>query len=66
MVKVKSTGNLLETSNKKKEYDLLTRRIDRNKKVIEELKKTVKEDDNYLRNVNHSKSPAYINLDKQK
>ena len=41
MMRVKSTGNLLETSNKQK-YEMISEKIDRNKKMIEELKKTTK------------------------
>ena len=38
-MRIKSSGNILETSNKN-EYELLTKKIDRNNKIIEELKKT--------------------------
>ena len=64
MVKVKSSGNILNTS--RQNYERITEKIDRNNKMIEELKKTTKKDQNYLKNINHKQAPTYIDLDKQK
>ena len=33
--------------------------------MIEELKRTNRKDNNYLKNVNHNKSPTYIDLDQK-
>ena len=64
MMKVKSSENLLNTS--REEYNKITEKIDKNNKMIEELKKTTKKDHNYLKNINQKQAPTYINLDKQK
>lgn len=34
--------------------------------MIEELKKTTKKDNNFLKNINHNKQPTFIDLDIQK
>lgn len=49
------------------EYELLNQKIDRNKKMIEELRKCpMDREKNLLKNVNHNKSPTFLDLDREK
>ena len=49
------------------EYQKINQKIDRNKKLIEELRKGPKDiDKNYLKNLNYNRSPTYLQLDKEK
>ncbi len=41
----------------------LSKEIDRNKKLIESLRKTGTYERDFLKNVNHNKSPSYIDIE---
>lgn len=62
--------DLINDSKSLKEYERLNEKINRNKQMIEELRKTTNKDgkDNkdLLKNVNQYKSPTFLHLDNKK
>ena len=60
---VKSTSHLLDSDRKYQQYEQLSEKIDRNKKMIEQLRKTAKIEKDLLKNVSQNKTPSYIDLD---
>lgn len=62
--------DLISDSKSLKEYERLNEKINRNKLMIEELRKTTnknsKDQKDLLKNVNHYKSPTFLQLDHKK
>lgn len=62
--------DLISDSKSLKDYERLNEKINRNKQMIEELRKTAHKDGkdpkDLLKNVNQYKSPTFLQLDQQK
>lgn len=61
--------DLINDSKSLKEYERLNEKINRNKQMIEELRRTnkdTKDNKDLLKNVNHAKTPAFLHLEPKK